>query len=409
MAHVNGATAHELSSPTPVAAVVAGDNQALPMSPERLQNIRQLLSEPFDAAEIKWRVTATSTQQARHGPQKRGQLVAYADQRAYTDRLNQVFGEWGWTRSYEVQVAQNFERRAPSDRTQTAIAAKVVVVSTVTIHGLGSHTGVGEEWADDQNAATRAEAQAFKRACACFGLGRYLYNLDQTWGDLDQHNRPLHAPNLPDWALPAYARRQTGPSRNRDAPRQPRQSIVQQETLAKVRELCGKVGRGLSLFVLKKYAGVADPEKVGFAKLTLVLDKLTDISHGVERLRRAAGVIGNTRYSALCRELGLASEAIDDVPDRETLKNLLARVEAEASSGNGVGHGSSSAIGIGHARGRLLQAARKTADRSRKRLADVIAEASQGKLSLEGLKNLTDADVALVTAATARISGGGGQ
>jgi hypothetical protein len=219
----------------------------------------------------------------------------------------------------------------------------------------------------------------------------------------------LHTPNLPDWALPAYARRQTGPSRNRDAPRQPRQSIVQQETLAKVRELCGKVGHSLSLFVLKKYAGVTDPGRIGFAKLTLVFEKLTDISHGVERLRRAAGVIGNTRYSALCRELGLASEAIDDVPDRETLKNLLARVEGEASGGNGVGHGSSSAIGIGHARGRLLQAARKTADRSRKRLADVLAEASQGKLSLEGLKNLTDADVALVTAATARIGGGGGQ
>jgi hypothetical protein len=57
-----------------------------------------------------------------------------------------VFGEWGWTRSYEVQVAQNFERRAPGDKTHTAIAAKVVVVSTVTIHGLGSHTGVGEQY-----------------------------------------------------------------------------------------------------------------------------------------------------------------------------------------------------------------------------------------------------------------------
>ena len=110
-------------------------------------------------------MTATSTQQTKHGPQKRGQLVAYADQRAYTDRLNEVFGEWGWTRSYDVQVAQNFERRAPGDKKQTAVAAKVVVVSKVTIHGLGSHTGVGEEWADDENAATRAEAQAFKRAC----------------------------------------------------------------------------------------------------------------------------------------------------------------------------------------------------------------------------------------------------
>jgi dihydrodipicolinate reductase len=104
----------------------------------------------------------------------------------------------------------------------------------------------------------------------------------------------------------------------------------------------------------------------------------------------------------------LASEAIDDVPDREILKNLLARLEAEASGGNRVGNKSNSTIGIGEARGGLLQAARRAADRSRKRLADVIADASQGKLLLEGLKNLTEADVALVVATTARIEGGGG-
>jgi hypothetical protein len=183
--------------------------------------------------------------------------------------------------------------------------------------------------------------------------------------------------------------------------------LVQQETLAKVRELCGKVGHSLSLFVLKKYAGVTDPGRLGFAKLTGALQKLTDISNGVDRLRRAATVIGDTRYSAVCREIGLASEAIDDIPDRDALKTLLARVEAEATDKNGPGSVGSSAVSIGEARGQLLRAARKAADRSRKRLADVIAEASDGKLSLEELKNLTEADVALVTATTARVGGGG--
>src|SRR6266436_3485368 len=213
MAYVNGAdgASRDSSQPGAVAAIVAADNNhTVQMSPERLEKIRELLSEPFDPGEIKWRVTATSTYQSKHGPQKRGQLVAYADQRAYTDRLNEVFGEWGWTRSYDVQVAQNFERRAPGDKKQTAVAAKVVVVSKVTVHGLGSHTGVGEEWADDENAATRAEAQAFKRACACFGLGRYLYDLDTVWVDLDQYNRPVHTPNLPDWALPSHTTREQG-------------------------------------------------------------------------------------------------------------------------------------------------------------------------------------------------------
>ena len=52
-------------------------------------------------------------------------------------------------------------------------------------------------------------------------------------------------------------------------------------------------------------------------------------------------------------------------------------------------------VSISDARGLFLQAAgRRRTDR--KRLADIIAEASDGKLSLDGLKSLTDADVPLV-------------
>ena len=407
MAYVNGVT-HNESSPLETAVVInCADNQPVPVPPERLQKIRELLSEPFDPGEIKWRVTATSTQQTKHGPQKRGQLVAYADQRAYTDRLNEVFGEWGWTRNYDVQVAQNFERRAPGDKKQMAVSAKVVVVSKVTIHGLGSHTGVGEEWADDENAATRAEAQAFKRACACFGLGRYLYDLDKAWVDLDQYNRPVHTPNLPDWALPGYAQREAQRQAQHQAmPNQrtePRGGLVRDELLAKIRELREKVGHGLALFVLNKYAGGAEPEKVGHGKLTLLFDKLTDIGNGLERVQRAAAAIGEARYSAICRELNFASEMIDDIPNRDALKLLLTRVEAEAGAKSGNGAHGSPMIGIGDARGQLLQAARKLAERTGKRLADVIAEASDGKLTLDGLRNLTDADVSVVSAATSRM------
>lgn len=402
MAYVNGTSMDQPSTP-PTLAVPGNSNNShgVQMATERLQKIREMLTEPFDPGEIKWRVTATSTQQTKHGPQKRGQLVAYADQRAYTDRLNEVFGEWGWTRNYDVQVAQNFERRAPGDKTQTAVSAKVVVVSKVTIHGLGSHTGVGEEWADDENAATRAEAQAFKRACACFGLGRYLYDLDKTWVDLDQHNRPAQTPNLPDWALPSYARPEPRPHRTPAG--QPRQSLVRAEMLAKIRELCEKVGHSLSLFVLNKYAGVVDPERVGFAKVTAVFERLTDLGNGIDRLKRAVAVIGESRYSAICRELNFASESIDDIPNRDALKTLLTRIEAEAVETSSAG-ASAPTLSIADARGRLLQAARKTAERTRKRLADVIAEASDGKLSLDGLKNLTDADVSLVATAMSRMA-----
>lgn len=395
MSYVNGTVHQEPSTPPPSAASAPADGTlGTQLSPERLQKIRELLSEPFDPGEIKWRVTATSTQQTKHGPQKRGQLFAYADQRAYTDRLNEVFGEWGWTRNYDVQVAQNFERRAPGDKNQTAVSAKVVVVSKVTVHGLGSHTGVGEEWADDENAATRAEAQAFKRACACFGLGRYLYDLERVWVDLDQYNRPVQTPNLPDWALPGYAQCEA----QRQAFNQQRQGLVREELLAKIGELRTKIGHSLSLFVLNKYAGGAEPEKLGHAKLTVVFDKLMDIGNGIDRLRRAATVIGDAGYSGICREMNFASESIDDIPDRDALRQLLTRAELQASQSNSGGQ-----LNIADARGHLLQAARKVAERTGKRLADVIAEASEGKLALDGLSKLTDAEVAVVSSATARL------
>jgi hypothetical protein len=261
-------------------------------------------------------------------------VVAYADQRAYTDRLNEVFGEWGWTRSYDVQVAQNFERRAPGDKKQTAVAAKVVVVSKVTIHGLGSHTGVGEEWADDQNAATRAEAQAFKRACTCFGLGRYLYDLETIWVDLDQSNRPVYTPILPDWAVPSYSRRGTRHCANSQGQSS---RFARAEMMQKIAELRKKAGHGLSRFVLTKYAGGAEPEAVDETTLATVLQKLADIGNGIDRLRRAAASIGEAHYSMICRELSLSSESINDIPDRPALQRLLARAEQDAAAKNGDG------------------------------------------------------------------------
>ncbi len=404
MVNGNGANgaAHDVPQSAVVLGIGAGDNgHGGHMSPEHLQKIRDLLIEPFDPGEIKWRVTATSTRQTNRGPQKRGQLVAYADQRAYTDRLNDVFGEWGWTRSYDVQVAQNFERRAPGDQ-RTAVAAKVVVVSKVTIHGLGSHTGVGEEWADDQNAATRAEAQAFKRACACFGLGRYLYDLDTVWVDLDQYNRPVRTPDLSEWALPSYTKRYVKRSPMRDARQEP-QCVSSEEMLSKVGELRKKIGQSLSQFLLKKYAGGLEPEAADTTTLNTLFEKFTDIGNGVDRLRRAAAVVGQAQYSRICRELNFVSESIDDIPDRDALQRLVARVEADSKRNNG--HAPAASIrSIGDARGRLLQAARQLAERTGRRLADIIAEASEGKLSLDALRDLTDADVPLVSAAISRMS-----
>src|ERR1700678_287928 len=151
------------------------------------------LEDPFDPREIKWRVTHTT----RDG--SRGAVIAFADPRAYSDRLNQIFTPSGWTRTYEVNTVSPVTRMKKDKLIPTG---KVLVTCTVTIAGLGTHADNGEQWADEENAMTSAQAQAFKRACTCFGLGRYLYNLAEMWVPLNQHRQPVHFPTLPQWALP---------------------------------------------------------------------------------------------------------------------------------------------------------------------------------------------------------------
>ena len=66
MTHVNGRATHESLAP-PAMRVQGGseNDQGVQITPERLHQIRGLLAEAFDPAQIKWRVTATSTQQTR--------------------------------------------------------------------------------------------------------------------------------------------------------------------------------------------------------------------------------------------------------------------------------------------------------------------------------------------------------
>src|ERR1039457_2645890 len=102
-------------------------------------------------------------------------------------------------RKYKIETMNNITRMK---RGETIVSGKVLVTCSVTIIGLWSHSGTGEEWADDDNGMTSADAQAFKRACSCFGLGRYFYDFPAIWVDLDQNRQPVRAPMLSAWALP---------------------------------------------------------------------------------------------------------------------------------------------------------------------------------------------------------------
>jgi hypothetical protein len=103
------------------------------------------LEVPFSPDQVRWRVTNTTNDK------KRGQIVPYADSRAYTDRLNALFTPQGWTREYKVETMTNIAR---VKKGESIVSGKVLVTCTVTILGIGSHSGTGEEWADDDNGMT---------------------------------------------------------------------------------------------------------------------------------------------------------------------------------------------------------------------------------------------------------------
>jgi hypothetical protein len=300
------------------------------------EQVRQLVAaieEPFDPGAVKWRVTNTTSDR------RRGQVIAYADPRAYTDRLNALFTVRGWTREYAVQVIQNFERKDRGER-ECMISGKIVVTCRLTIDGLGSHSGLGEEWADNENAGTAAEAQAFKRACSCFGLGRYLYDLGGSWVDLDNRKQPLSKPRLPDWALPkrkpgvtAGQNRNAHSDANGHMPHDSETSVDLPTLKARVKSLCERVGLGLARSVTKSIAATENPDRISDAVvLSALAAKLEDTLRGVERLHTATGVVGQASLSRLCQQMNLACDCLDDIPNRSVLRQLIEGLEKETGA-----------------------------------------------------------------------------
>ena len=305
---------------------------------ERIRAVVAALEVPFDPKTIEWRVTKTSGD----APNRRGLLIPYADQRAYTDRLNALFTPAGWTRTYAVHTSANFERGSDQK-----IVAKVFVTCHLTIFGLGSHSATGEEWADDENAGTSAEAQAFKRACSCFGLGRYLYYFNGIWVDLDQRKRPTCRPALTGWATPEGWRNGLRPDQSETAAERNTEdgeaAIEEQGTdhigeaeACRFDRLAGEIealkeylGRGLYRGLLKSVAHAWDPRQI---KDEALLRKVLAHMQGAERgLRRLQIALEQSSAESLEKALHAVNlRSLNEVKSLETLHKIVVKVEAEA-------------------------------------------------------------------------------
>ena len=138
------------------------------------------LKNPFDPRLIKWRLGATNKEKSK------GIGLAYIDARDVTKRLDDTCG------------AENWQRK-------------------LTRCGGGFTCSVGIRmngewiWKDDAAGDTQVEpvkggaSDAFKRAAAAWGVGRYLYYLPNVWVAIKPQGRSYvlsEIPSLPDWATP---------------------------------------------------------------------------------------------------------------------------------------------------------------------------------------------------------------
>lgn len=134
------------------------------------------LKEPFDTKLISWRVGATKHDKST------GIALAYIDSRDVMERLDEVCGVDGWQCRYSHA----------GDKT----------ICEIGIYFDG-------EWIWKSNGAgdTQVEAEkgaisdAFKRAGVMWGIGRYLYNVQNVWVELKQQGRSYVIANPNDSRL----------------------------------------------------------------------------------------------------------------------------------------------------------------------------------------------------------------
>jgi hypothetical protein len=171
------------------------------------------LKAPFNPEDISWKPQTVDYKN------NTALAVAYCDPRGYVDRLNEVFGVGGWSDSYTF-IATPFNKfikgkaaykEKPATEDKQVPGNKVLCVCMLVVHPDSEkhNTGAtvsstGDSDASDENAATSAEAQAFKRAAMKLGLGRYLYDLPKVTAAYSYGKWTNGTPTLPDWAMPKY-------------------------------------------------------------------------------------------------------------------------------------------------------------------------------------------------------------
>jgi hypothetical protein len=192
--------------------------------------IMESLQAPFPSSDIEWRVGSTNKEKTQ------GLALAYVTNRAIQNRLDEVFGPFGWKNEFKEWKGQS---------QLCGISVK--------------HEG---EWitkwdgADNSNmeAVKGGLSDSMKRAAYQWGIGRYLYKLPATWAPLKNGKYLAKTPELPEWALP------NGEKKPEGEPVEPITSKQIGEIKIKVKELAKE--RNADEKIIYNHAGIGDLTKI---------------------------------------------------------------------------------------------------------------------------------------------------
>ena len=166
------------------------------------------LKEPFAETDIEWRLQSCGKSNGKLWARP----LAYITSRAVQERLDDVCGPDGWQSSIEKQ----------GDAYLCTLSIRV------------EHDDGLTEWISRTDGADSTDIEAvkggisgaIKRSAVLFGVGRYLYNLKDSWAEITQNGRfsgqtkekehfRWNPPRLPTWALP---KKSTEHKENQDSP-----------------------------------------------------------------------------------------------------------------------------------------------------------------------------------------------
>ncbi|MGZ8412743.1 MAG: Rad52/Rad22 family DNA repair protein [Gemmatirosa sp.] len=154
------------------------------------------LRDPFAPADIEWRVQTAGEKNGK--PWAR--VLAYVTNRAIMDRFDEVVGPANW---------QNVFKEGPAGGVVCGLAVRVPRADGTA------------DWVTKWDGAENSDVEpvkgglsnAMKRAAVQWGIGRYLYDLEEGWAQVTENGRfsaktkdgkwfKWDPPALPEWATP---------------------------------------------------------------------------------------------------------------------------------------------------------------------------------------------------------------